>query len=149
VFDEPRSGLWSRPPVFPHELVSTVDDCLAFGQMMLNHGEHRRERILSRHSVETMTADQLTEEQKADPSARFILGENRGWGLGLSMITRRDDVASVPGRFGWDGGYGTSWATDPSEELVAVFMTQRLWDSPNPQAVYRDFWTSTYLAIDG
>ena len=54
VFDEPRGGLWSRPPVFPHELASTVDDYLAFGQMMLNHGQHGRERILSRPSVETM-----------------------------------------------------------------------------------------------
>jgi CubicO group peptidase (beta-lactamase class C family) len=147
VFDEPRSGLWSRPQVFPQELVSTVDDYLAFGQMMLHCGQHRGVRILSRHSVQTMTTDQLTETQKADAGAQFILGANRGWGLGLSMITHRDDIASVPGRFGWDGGYGTSWASDPAEELVAMFMTQRLWDSPNPQATYRDFWTSTYLAI--
>jgi CubicO group peptidase (beta-lactamase class C family) len=149
VFDEPRSGHWARPPVFPHELISTVDDYLAFGQMMLNQGQYRGERILSRHSVDTMTSDQLTEAQKADPSARFILGDNRGWGFGLSMVTRRDDIAAVPGRFGWDGGYGTSWASDPTEQLVAIFMTQRLWDSPTPQATYRDFWTSTYLAIEG
>jgi CubicO group peptidase (beta-lactamase class C family) len=149
VFDEPRSGHWAGPPVFPHELISTVDDYLAFGQMMLNQGQYRGERILSRHSVETMTSDQLTEAQKADASARFILGDNRGWGFGLSMVTRRDDIAAVPGRFGWDGGYGTSWASDPREELVAIFMTQRLWDSPKPQTTYRDFWTSTYLAIEG
>ncbi len=149
VFDEPRSGHWARPPVFPHELISTVDDYLAFGQMMLNQGQYRGERILSRHSVDTMTNDQLTEAQKADPGARFILGDNRGWGFGLSMVTRRDDIAAVPGRFGWDGGYGTSWASDPTEQLVAIFMTQRLWDSPTPQATYRDFWTSTYLAIEG
>jgi CubicO group peptidase (beta-lactamase class C family) len=149
VFDEPRSGHWARPPVFPHELISTVDDYLAFGQMMLNQGQYRGERILSRHSVDTMTNDQLTEAQKADPGARFILGDNRGWGFGLSMVTRRDDIAAVPGRFGWDGGYGTSWASDRTEELVAIFMTQRLWDSPTPQATYRDFWTSTYLAIEG
>jgi CubicO group peptidase (beta-lactamase class C family) len=115
VFDEPRSGHWARPPVFPHELISTVDDYLAFGQMMLNLGQHHGQRILSRHSVETMTSDQLTEAQRADASARFILGDNRGWGFGLSMVTRRDDIAAVPGRFGWDGGYGTSWASDPTE----------------------------------
>ena len=68
VFDEARSGLWSRPPVFPHELVSTVDDYLAFGQMMLNQGKHGRERVLSRLSVEAMTTDQLTPEQKAGGS---------------------------------------------------------------------------------
>jgi len=28
-------------------------------------------------------------------------------------------------------------------------MTQRVWDSPVPPAVNRDFWTSAYQAIDG
>jgi len=32
------------------------------------------------------------------------LWNNRGWGFGMAVITRRDDLASVPGRFGWDGG---------------------------------------------
>jgi CubicO group peptidase (beta-lactamase class C family) len=146
LFDDPRDGLWSRPPAFPSELVSTIDDYLAFGQMMLNKGKHGRERILSRPSVELMTTDQLTPEQKA--GAGFVLGENRGWGFGVSMVTRRDDVAAVPGRYGWDGGYGTSWATDPEEEMVAILMTQRLWTSPSPPDIYLDFWTSAYQAID-
>ena len=53
-----------------------------------------------------MTTNQITPEQKT--GAEFFLEENRGWGFGLSVITRRDDVASAPGRFGWDGGFGTS-----------------------------------------
>ncbi|MBI1775344.1 MAG: hypothetical protein HYR63_08360 [Proteobacteria bacterium] len=32
--------------------------------------------------------------------------------------------------------------------MVAILMTQRLWDSPVPPAVYLDFWTSAYRAID-
>ena len=46
---------WSRPPAFPDAgagLVSTIDDYLAFGQMMLNEGKHGGERVLSRPSVE-------------------------------------------------------------------------------------------------
>src|SRR5262249_47132754 len=39
--------------------------------------------------------------------------DNRGWGFGLSVFTRRDDIAGVPGRFGWDGGYGTSGLHGP------------------------------------
>lgn len=27
---------------------------------------------------------------------------------------------------GWDGGYGTSWTSDPKEDLVEILMTQRL-----------------------
>ena len=64
------------------------------------------------------------------------------------VITRRDDVAGVPGRFGWDGGYGTSWYSDPKEDMVAILMTKRLWDSPQGPPVYLDFWTSVYQAID-
>src|SRR5712692_7135660 len=78
VFDEPAGGQWSRPPAFPAAasgLVSTIDDYLAFGQMMLNKGTHGSERILSRLSVETMTTDHLTQEQKA--GAECILGDNR------------------------------------------------------------------------
>ena len=54
-----------------------------------------------------MTTDQLTPEQKATASP--FLGDNRGWGFGMSIVTARTDLAAVPGRFGWDGGYGTSW----------------------------------------
>jgi CubicO group peptidase (beta-lactamase class C family) len=151
VFDEARGGDWSRTPAFPAAasgLVSTVDDYLAFGQMLLSKGRHGRERILSRSSVETMTTDQLTAEQK---SASGLVGgyfDSHGWGFGLSMVTRRDEVAGSVGQFGWDGGLGTSWRSDPREELVAILMTQRAWTSPSPPDVCRDFWTSTYQAID-
>jgi len=76
VHDDPSDRLWARPPAFPSELVSTVDDYLAFYQMMLNKGRHGRERILSRPSVELMTSDQLTLEQKA--GARVFFGANSG-----------------------------------------------------------------------
>jgi hypothetical protein len=48
-----------------------------------------------------MTTDQLTPEQKAASPFFETFWASRGWGLGLSIVTRRDDVASVPGRFGW------------------------------------------------
>src|SRR5215469_13823988 len=38
VYDDAKNGQWSRPPAFPSAaggLVSTIDDYLAFGQMML------------------------------------------------------------------------------------------------------------------
>jgi CubicO group peptidase (beta-lactamase class C family) len=66
----------------------------------------------------------------------------------VTLVSRRGDVAGVPGRYGWDGGYGTSWYPDPKEDIVAILMTQRVWDSPSPPAVYLDFWTSAYQAID-
>jgi CubicO group peptidase (beta-lactamase class C family) len=151
VYDEAVGGQWSREPAFPSGvggLVSTIDDYLAFGQMMLSQGKHGNERILSRLSVELMTTDQLTPEQKAVSGLIPGYFDSHGWGFGVSMVTRRDDVAAVPGRFGWDGGLGTSWYSDPREDMVTILMTQRAWTSPSPPSVCLDFWTSAYQAID-
>ena len=148
VYDGVRDSQWNRPPAFPDAaggLVSTIDDYLAFGQMMLEKGKHGSERILSRPSVELMTSDQLTSPQRA--AAGLFLGDDRGWGFGVSMITRRDDISAVPGRFGWDGGLGTSWYADPTEEMLAILMTQRL-AGPSSPGIDLDFWTSVYQAID-
>jgi CubicO group peptidase (beta-lactamase class C family) len=148
---EPYDGIedsqWSRPPVFPagrDGLVSTIDDYLAFGQMMLGKGKYGGERILSRLSVELMTSDHLTAEQQA---TSVLLSEGHGWGFGVSVVTRRDDVASVPGRFGWDGGLGTFWTSDPAEDMVTILMTQRA-VFPAPSGIDLDFRTSVYQAID-
>ena len=128
-------------------LFSTVDDYLAFGRMMLNGGRHGTHRILARATVEVMTTDQLTPAQKA--ASPFFPGfwDSRGWGFGVSMVTRRDGIAAAPGRFGWNGGFGTSWASDPKEDLVAILMTQRLYDSITID-IDADFWTLVYQAID-
>jgi CubicO group peptidase (beta-lactamase class C family) len=151
VYDEPRGGQWSRPPAFPSGaggLVSTIDDYLAFGQMMLSQGKDGQERILSRLSVELMTTDQLTPEQKAVSGLVSGFFDSHGWGFGVSVVTRRDDLAAVPGRYGWDGGMGTSWYSDPREDMVTILMTQCAWTSPNPPDVCLDFWTLAYQAID-
>ena len=149
VFDDPATGKFSRPPVFENGsagLVSTADDFNAFAQMILNGGRLGSERILSRPSVELMTTDQLMPDHKL--GSELFFGDNRGWGLGLSVFTRRDNLCTAPGRFGWDGGYGTSWYSDPREQLTGILLTQRMMDSPQPPAVMSDFWTLAYQAID-
>jgi CubicO group peptidase (beta-lactamase class C family) len=149
VFDDPVTGKFSSPPVFENGsagLVSTADDFNAFAQMMLNGGRLSSERILSRPSVELMTTDQITSEQKL--GSELFFGDVRGWGMGLSVFTRRDDLTTTPGRFGWDGGYGTSWYSDPREQLTGILLTQRMMDSPEPPRAFVDFWTSVYQAID-
>ncbi len=112
--------------------------------MMLSKGTHGSERILSRPSVELMTTNQLLPGQKA--GSEIFLGENRGWGFGVSVITKRDELSAVPGRYGWDGGLGTSWYADPAEELIGILMTQRLAGPFSPR-IDLDFWTSAYQAI--
>jgi CubicO group peptidase (beta-lactamase class C family) len=149
LYDPAEDSRWSRPPVFESGgggLVSTVDDYLAFCRMMLNKGKFGSERILSRPSVELMTADHLTLEQRV--GAEMFFGDNSSWGFGMSVVTKRDDLAATPGRFGWEGGYGTSGHSDPEEDLVGILMTQGLANSSGFPGIYLDFWTSVYGAID-
>jgi CubicO group peptidase (beta-lactamase class C family) len=150
LYDEPDGGAWSSPPAFPSGgggLVSTVDDYFAFGAMMLANGRYDGGRILSRPSVELMTTDQLTPAQKAVSGFWPGFFDNCGWGFGVSVLTKRDGVSSVPGRYGWDGGLGTSWWSDPAEDLVGILMTQRM-AFPAFSPPYLDFWTCAYQAID-
>ncbi len=150
VYDEPGQGQWSRLPSFPSGgggLVSTVDDFLAFADMLRGKGVSRGERILSRPSVEFMTGDQLTPEQKA--ASGLVPGFFRvhGWGFGVAVVTERTEVAKSVGTYGWDGGMGTSWYNDPAEDLTMILMTQQAWASPIPPRLFQDFWTATYQAI--
>ena len=150
-YDDAEDSSWAKPPAFPAGgggMVSTIDDYLAFGRMMLNKGVLGKERILSRPSVEVMTTDQLTDEQKA--ASPFFPGfwTGRGWGFGVSMSTRRIGLASTPGRFGWDGAFGTSWASDPAEDMIGILMIQRMGFGPEPAGMNADFWTLAYQSID-
>jgi CubicO group peptidase (beta-lactamase class C family) len=150
IYDEPAGGQWSRLPSFPSGgggLVSTVDDFLAFADMLRGKGVSRGERILSRPSVEFTTSDQLTPEQKA--ASGLVPGFFRvhGWGFGVAVVTERTEVAKSVGTYGWDGGMGTSWYNDPAEDLTMILMTQQAWTSPIPPRLFQDFWTATYQAI--
>jgi CubicO group peptidase (beta-lactamase class C family) len=151
VYDEARGGHWSQPPAFPSAgggLVATVDDFHAFGRMMLKLGRHGANRILARPTVEVMTTDHLTPAQKA--ASPFFPGfwDRTGWGFGLSVTTLRDGLGPSPGSYGWMGGFGTSWWTDPREEMVGLLLIQRMMAGPNDVAINADFATLAYQAID-
>lgn len=147
VYDEAAGGSWSRPPAFhaaASGLVSTADDCCAFLRMMLNKGVYDGERILSPESVAMMTSDQLTDAQKADNDIFF--GGHSGWGFGMAVVVKQNSPWTMPGRFGWDGGLGTSAHADPARDLVGVLLTQRAMDSPEPPAIFNSFWNAAYPA---
>lgn len=142
--DRPEGSPWARPPAFEDGgagLVSTADDYLAFARMLLGRGAYGGERILSRASVELMTSGQLTPEQQAD-----AFGGAATWGFGVSIVTRRDTLSSTPGRYGWDGGLGTSWWNDPAEDFTGILLTPRM-GYPTLSPVYNDFWTTAYAAL--
>ena len=151
TYDLAEGGQWSRPPAFPSGgggLVSTVDDYHAFAQMLLSNGRHQGERILSRAAVEIMTADQLSPAQKAAGGLGAGFFDNHGWGFGMTVVTRRASLAEPVGQYGWSGGLGTSWLSDPAADMIGILMTQRAWTSPVAPDICRDFWTLAYQALD-
>jgi CubicO group peptidase (beta-lactamase class C family) len=148
LYDDPANSHWASEPPFESAgggLVSTINDHFAFSRMLLNKGRHGAEQILSRTAVELMTSDQVTPEQRT--GSEMFFGDYRSWGFVMSVDTRRDHLSHNPGRFGWDGGLGTSAYTDPSENMIGILFTQRTMDSPEPPKVFEDFWTLAYAAL--
>lgn len=151
TIDPAFGGQWSRPPAFASGaggLVSSIGDFLSFAQMLLHQGRFGSERLLSRPTLELMTTDQLTPAQKAAGGLLSGDFDSRGWGFGVAVVTRRDDVAGAVGAYGWDGGLGTTWSNDPKEDMITLLFTQRAWASPTRPPVARDFATSAYQALD-
>jgi CubicO group peptidase (beta-lactamase class C family) len=151
VYDGVADSKWRRPPAFPSGaggLVSTVPDYLAFGQMMLRQGRYDGGRLLSRASIEMMTTDQLTLEQKQGAGAFAPYFTTHGWGLGMSVATRQEGLGEPAGRYGWNGGLGSIWYADPAEDLDMILMTGSAKFVFTPPDIYRDFWTLAYQAID-
>lgn len=148
VYDPP-DGQWSTPPAFPSGgagLVSTLDDVHAFGRMLLAGGRlPDGSRLLSRASVETMTADHLTGGVRGGPAP----DGSQGWGFGVAVQRRRTGLGPTVGAYGWAGGLGTSWGNDPREGLVGVVLTTDLFAGAfPPPAAIQDFWTCAYASLD-
>jgi len=81
---------------------------------------HGGTRLLSEKSVELLTTNHLTPAQIAT-AGRLLDGS--GWGLGMAVSVEPDEI-SAPGRYGWSGGYGTTWYNDPNRCVTAIALTQ-------------------------
>jgi CubicO group peptidase (beta-lactamase class C family) len=147
LHDEPAHSRWAAPAFASGGggLLSTVDDYHAFQRMLLGGGQYNGERILARPTVELMTTDQLTPAQRQ--GVGMFLGDDTGWGLGVGVALRRTHLYGTPGRFGWDGGIGTSSYVDPGEGVIGILMTQCLMESPAAPAAFIDFWNGAYQAL--
>ena len=138
VLRDPPDGDWSRAPAFPDGaagLVSTVDDLLALGRMLLADGSP----VLSERSARAMRTDQLTPEQKALGGLGPDFFQNLSWSFCQAV--------HADGSFGWDGGLGTSWRVDPSRGLITIVLTQRMWEQADPPAVHKEILAAARAAL--
>ena len=96
---------------------STTRDYGTFLQMILNGGALNGTRILSRKSVELMTANHLGD---------IDYSSGVGFGLGFEVITDLGEFGKPgsEGAYGWGGAYHSVYWIDPQENLVVVYLTQ-------------------------
>ena len=76
--------------------------------------------MLTAESVARMTADVLTDAQRQQ--ALPVLGPDVSWAMGTAVDSE--------GRWGWNGGTGTSAYVDPTRGTVGVLLTQRAMTGP-------------------
>ncbi len=125
-------------------LLSTVPDHARFAQMLLNRGELDGVRIISRKTVELMTANHTGD--LCIPST----GPGTGCGLGVGVRTGpggEPGLRSV-GAYGWTGGAATGYFADPEEDLFGICFTQMLGPKTVPDLNHReDFERLVYQAL--
>lgn len=128
-------------PAFPSAatgLVSTGADLMRFATMLLEGGVGPDGRVLSEDSVRAMATDTTTTVGRE--MGRGMLPEGYGWGLGVGIDRR--------GRFGWDGGTGSSLWVDPGAGVAGVLVTTQAMAGPEPPSYLRRFWRAVHEPQD-
>jgi CubicO group peptidase (beta-lactamase class C family) len=139
---EPQTG--ARPPLLDVTtrsmrsgggggMVSTAADYGRFCQFLLNGGALDGVRLVSRKTVELMTADHLPPGTAFDTECKALMGPvlpapefGGGFGLGFGVRThvgRAPRHGSV-GTYEWAGSTGGIFFVDPQEQLYAVALMQ-------------------------
>jgi len=98
-------------------LVSTIKDYAIFLQMYLNGGEYNGHRILSRHTVEIVTKNQIGD---------IPFGDDR-FGLGFQITTSKGNAkfGLSEGSLSWGGFFATSYWADPKEKISGLLFLQQ------------------------
>lgn len=101
-------------------LFSTAPDYLRFCQMLLNGGTLDGHRLLSRKTIELMTA------RHSDPiPLSFLSGQYFGLGVAVQKDDGDSGLISSPGTYGWSGAYNTYFRIDPKEQVILILLVQR------------------------
>jgi CubicO group peptidase (beta-lactamase class C family) len=96
--------------------------------MLMNKGELAGVRLLSAKTVDSMTANGLTD-------AMVKQRNGLGWGLGNVEVVVDPALQKVPssrGEYGWNGSAGTYFWNDPTTGVITILMTQFGGGVPGP-----------------
>jgi len=152
VYD-PQAGLFSKPPKLASGgggLVSTTQDYIRFGQMLLNHGSLNGQRILGRKTVELMTSNHITHLNDgvnvAENSGVSSSAFGFGLGFGIDLNVANTGSPGSVGSYFWGGMASTIFWIDPKEDILALVMTQLVPSSTLP--LREDFKVLTYQALN-
>ena len=133
-------------------LISTAPDYFRFTLMLRNRGELDGVRLLSRKTVDLMTANHLPGGQDLTTLAQAGMFTETayagvGFGLGFSVMLdpSRAQVLGTAGEFAWGGAASTGFWVDPVEDLIVIFMTQLMPSSSYP--IRRELRNLTYAAL--
>ncbi|HLO79780.1 MAG TPA: serine hydrolase domain-containing protein [Chitinophagaceae bacterium] len=108
-------------------LSSTAYDYALFCQMLINGGTLNNTRLLSPHTIQLMTTNQIGESLMFD-NPEDIRRFGLGFGLYLDKATMMTPMGY--GSYGWDGMFASHFWIDPKNKLVAVFM-RNIWPTPD------------------
>ncbi|WAC67298.1 serine hydrolase [Agrococcus sp. SL85] len=129
VVVDPPDGGWAGEVAFESGasgLVSTLDDLLALGRMLVDGGRSGSgEQVLSAESLALL----LRPGAPSDPADPFLDGQS--WSLGGSVDVVEREPWHALGRYGWMGGTGTALYAYPRSRQVAVWLTQRQLAAPD------------------
>ena len=74
-------------------------------------------------------------------------GEHGGWGYGMATAGPTRAGPPEPSGYGWNGGTGTLWTTDPDDGLTGIVLSTRAMTSPAPPVHVVEFWEAAYGAL--
>lgn len=122
TYESGGQGLWSTP-----------DDYATFARIFVDSGAVDGVRILRPQTLDLMTSNHLTDNQRTNSEMLGVpvFAAGHGFGLGVAVVVEPESAMSTPcgggvGAVGWPGSYGSWWRADPNDGSVMVFMTHSM-----------------------
>ena len=130
LIDAPNTSPYQNPVLFSGGggLISTIDDYMKFGEMIRVGGFYKRNRIISKKTLEFMRLNHLRGDISSLGPESFAEQPMDGMGFGIGgAVVMNPGLTRIPGSvgdFGWGGMASTFFWTDPIHNMSVVFFTQ-------------------------